>query len=118
MLPAAALYRIDLSALLPNCPTALHAVLGLAGHLDQDANGDGRVDFIRWTTTANTTPCLTGPVVISSCCIGGDCSDPANIVQGHDCPLDPRVTDGYSVGFEVDANAVRITDTNAAACAP
>jgi len=118
VLPAAALYRIDLSALLPNCPTALHAVLGLAGHLDQDANGDGQIDFIRWTTTANTTPCLTGPVVISSCCIGGDCSDPANIIAGHDCPLEPRVTDGYSVGFEVDANAVRITNTNAAACEP
>jgi len=118
VLPAAALYRIDLSALLPNCPTALHAVLGLAGHLDQDADGDQRIDFIRWTTTANTAPCISGPVVISSCCIDGDCNDPANVVAGRDCALDPRVTDGYSVGFEVAANGVYISAATADVCAP
>jgi len=118
VLPAAALYRIDLSALLPNCPTALHAVLGLAGHLVQDANGDGRIDFIRWTTTANTVPCISGPVVISGCCIGGNCGDPASVVEGRDCALDPRISDGYSVGFEVGALGVHISDASNAECAP
>ncbi len=112
VLPASALYRIDTSGFLPLCPTALHAVLGLIGHLDQDANGNG-LDFIRWTTSANARPCVTGPVVISGCCIGGDCAD---LVSGPECVLDARVTDGYSVGFEVEAQRVEVTGTSGDVC--
>ena len=115
VLPAAALYRIDTSAFLPRCPTALHAVLGLAGHLDQDGDGDGAIDFVRWSTTANTTPCVTGPVVIDGCCVDGLCDD-EHLVRGRDCALDPRVTDGYSVGFAV--HAVEATIEGLEVCAP
>jgi cysteine-rich repeat protein len=113
VLPAAALYRIDTSAFLPQCPTALHAVLGLLGHIDQDTNGDG-LDFVRWTTTAGATPCINGPVVISGCCIGGDCAE--GLVSGAECVLDARMRDGYSVGFEVSAQRVRVTGTSSDVC--
>jgi len=115
IVPAKALAAIDVSGLTPLCPTALHAALGLAGHLDQDAEGDGGKDFILWTTSAGV-PCVTAPVTIVGCCDEGDCVE--GRIDGPDCVSDPRIGDGYSTGFRVRANAVRVVGPATDACAP
>ena len=106
VVPAAALYAIDTSDILPACPTALHAVLGLAGHLDQDGDHSGGKDFILWTTSPGGVPCLTAPVVTSGCCDDGDCQ--GGMVSGEDCANDSRIGDGFSAGFAFEAHAVHI----------
>jgi len=113
VIPASALARIDTSALLPRCPTALHAVLGLTGHIDQDAEGNGTKDFIQWTA-GQGIPCITATVAISGCCDDGDCTSP---IAGPDCVFDPRIGDGFSAGFRVRANAVHVSGP-ADACTP
>ncbi|MFO0745800.1 MAG: DUF4215 domain-containing protein [Myxococcota bacterium] len=115
VLPASALAHIDTSALTPLCPTALQAVLGFAGHIDQDTEGNGKLDFIQWVTTAGI-PCLTAPVTITGCCDDGDC---ANRIAGADCVDDPRIGDGFSAAFEVEAHAVHVIGPEPVdACAP
>ena len=106
VVPARALYAIDTSDLLPACPTALHAVLGLAGHIDQDGDQSGGKDFILWKTSPGGVPCITAPVVITACCDDGDCQN--GLIAGEDCVDDPRIGDGFSAGFAFEANAVHI----------
>lgn len=104
VIPASALYRIDTSSLLPGCPTALHAVLALVGHIDQDTEGNGKRDWIQFTLGGGQ-PCLGSPVTIVGCCNDGDCDD---FVPGEACALDPRIGDGYSAGFRFEAVGVRV----------
>jgi hypothetical protein len=104
VVPASTLYQIDTSSLLPGCPTALHAVLALVGHIDQDAEGNGAKDWIQFTL-GGSQPCIADPVTIVGCCNDGDCDD---FVPGAACALDPKIRDGYSAGFRFEARAAVI----------
>ena len=101
VVPASTLYQIDTSSLLPGCPTALHAVLALVGHIDQDAEGNGAKDWIQFTL-GGSQPCIADPVTIVGCCNDGNCDD---FVPGSACALDPKIQDGYSAGFRFEARA-------------
>jgi|GEM_PF-2311756 len=105
VIPASALYRIDTSSLLSGCPTALHAVLALVGHIDQDAEGNGAKDWIQFTL-GGSQPCLGDPVTIVGCCNDGDCDD---FVAGSVCALDARIGDGFSAGFRFSAKGAHVT---------
>lgn len=115
VIPASALAAIDTSGFTPLCPTALHAALGLAGHIDQDAEGDGGKDFILWTTSQGL-PCVSAPVTIVGCCDEGDCE--GGRIDGAGCVGDPRIGDGFSAGFRVIANGVRVAGAGTGVCAP
>lgn len=112
IVPASVLARIETG--LATCPTALHVVLAFGGHIDQDAEGNGARDFIQWSTFALAVPCFEAYVYINGCCDDGDC---ANVISGEDCVFDARIGDGFSAGFRVQANAVRVTGP-AEVCAP
>ncbi len=97
ILPAKLLYQIDTSGTIigSNCPTALHAVLGLIGQPDQDVDGGG-IDTIDFS--AGSLPCIASPVTINGCY-----DDGGTYIAGAACANDPRIGDGYSVGLTFEA---------------
>ncbi len=116
ILKAELLYGIDTSALLPGCPTALHAVLAFAGHIDQDIDGAG-ADWIQFTLAGTQAPCIVDAVTIVGCCNDGDCVD--GFISGEDCALDDAIEDGYSAGLSFHAPAVHVQEqVDPNGCAP
>ncbi|MBN2495618.1 MAG: hypothetical protein JXR96_13575 [Deltaproteobacteria bacterium] len=105
-IPVDFIYRIDLTDNFgDDCPTALHAVLGYVGNMDQDLEGNGTVDVINFQSDSSV-PCMFGPVIIESCVD----DETGTVIQGEDCFLDPSIGDGYSSGFEVEAVYASVSD--------
>lgn len=106
ILSAATLFQLDTSASSSRCPTALHVMLGLAGHLDMDREDNGGLDFIQFTTAGGNVPCINATVNIVGCCNDGDCT--GGLISGPTCVLDPAIGDGYSAAFSFAARRVSV----------
>lgn len=108
VVPAGVLYQMPGAQ---NCPTALHAVLGLLGQPDQDVNGSG-LDTVNFTNSWLGSCILIGTTTIDDCTdgeTGNIIPNPGVGVDG-DCSLDPAMEDGYSVAMDIEMAELLIVE--------
>ncbi len=108
IVPASFLAAVDLSTqpfIGANCPTALHAILAFVGDIDQEAEFEQGVAIDTIVFEGGGGFCMS-PLVIDHC-VDGETLD---IIAGPECYTDPRIGDGFSAGFAVEAIYARIVE--------
>jgi len=114
VVPAEALWAVDTSDILPNCPTALHVVLGLLGQQpDQDLDpAPGGIDTVNYTCGGWCfIPCVLNDITIDDCVDAETGAVIPDVAVDGDCTTDPRIGDGYSSALDFSAVEIHVVET-------